>query len=259
MALAVICVRMARGPTFVSMGRSEATELAKLAETPCCDVPVALANQINSFASAQGSGVLKDINAYNSQANIRRRWPGIPGGGPSMPVNARCFSDQDATMVQMAREAGVTSPDHTAKTFEVYRESSRDGVGAASLKHEPILGEEESHGFERCGLARRTPPVSSSTLTAAVSRAPRPGRASGESWVRTGMREVPRARLSVPGTSTARPLATRIMSSPSVPAVMVGRGTARGVPVTRRRLATVGTMYCRMSAALVPPLGVWRP
>lgn len=286
MALAAICVRMARGPTFVSMGRPEATELDKRAEMPLCDAPIGLADQVTKFAAAQGSAVPKVVKGYNGQANIYRCRPGSHWGGPSTPVNSRSLTDTGTTKVQLARVARLSSADDTigllegvfrrlrAKTVNVYGEPSRDGVAATSLKHEPILGEEKSHGFAPYGLARPivaflskwiipmsarwTPPELSWTLTAAVSRASRPGGASGESWVRAGMREAPQAWLSVPATSTADIAATRIVSSPSTPVVMAGPGAARGVHVTRRRVATLGTVLCEMGAALVPHFGVWR-
>ncbi|WP_392670460.1 nucleotide sugar dehydrogenase [Streptomyces sp. LN785] len=97
-----------------NLGTSEASELAKLAETTYRDVNIALANQFARFADRQGVDILKVIEACNSQPYSHIHLPGIAVGGHCIPVYPRMYlwNDPTATVVRSAREANAAMPEY---------------------------------------------------------------------------------------------------------------------------------------------------
>ncbi|MGA4670816.1 nucleotide sugar dehydrogenase [Propionibacteriaceae bacterium Y1923] len=118
------------------MGSAEAAEMAKLAETTYRDVNIGLANQFGKFAEKNGIDVFKVIEASNSQPFSHIHRPGIAVGGHCIPVYPRLYlyTDPDASIVRVAREANMTMPEHTIAKVE-------DGFGGdLSGKRIVVLG-----------------------------------------------------------------------------------------------------------------------
>jgi nucleotide sugar dehydrogenase len=95
-----------------NLGTSEASELAKLAETTYRDVNIGLANQFAQFAASNGIDVYAVIEACNSQPFSHIHQPGIAVGGHCIPIYPRMYlwNDPEATVVRAAREANVGMP-----------------------------------------------------------------------------------------------------------------------------------------------------
>lgn len=163
------------------LGSTEASELAKLAETTYRDVNIGLANQFARFADNNGIDIYKVIEASNSQPYSHIHQPGIAVGGHCIPVYPRLYlwNDPNATIVRAAREANAGMPDYTIGLLEgahgtltgqrivVLGASYRGGVketafsgvystiealksrGAIALVHDPMYTDEElnSLGF----------------------------------------------------------------------------------------------------------------
>lgn len=96
------------------LGSTEASELAKLAETTYRDVNIGLANQFARYADTVGVDVFKVIDACNSQPYSHIHRPGIAVGGHCIPVYPRLYlwNDPDATVVRAAREANAGMPQY---------------------------------------------------------------------------------------------------------------------------------------------------
>lgn len=101
------------------LGSSEASELAKLAETTYRDVNIALANQFALFSETHGIDVQKVIDASNSQPFSHIHRPGIAVGGHCIPIYPRMYlwNDPAATVVSAARDANKAMPDHVVQTL----------------------------------------------------------------------------------------------------------------------------------------------
>ena len=101
------------------LGNSEASELAKLAETTYRDVNIALANQFALFAEQNGIDIHKVIDASNSQPFSHIHRPGIAVGGHCIPIYPRMYlwNDPAATVVRTAREANKAMPSHVVSTL----------------------------------------------------------------------------------------------------------------------------------------------
>ena len=101
------------------LGSSEASELAKLAETTYRDVNIALANQFALFAEQNGIDIHKVIDASNSQPFSHIHRPGIAVGGHCIPIYPRMYlwNDPAATVVRTAREANKAMPSHVVNTL----------------------------------------------------------------------------------------------------------------------------------------------
>ncbi len=99
------------------LGTSEASEMAKLAETTYRDVNIALANQFAIFAEGANIDIAKVIAASNSQPYSHIHQPGIAVGGHCIPIYPRFYlwNDPQATVVRSAREANAAMPDHAVK------------------------------------------------------------------------------------------------------------------------------------------------
>lgn len=94
------------------LGSTEASEMAKLAETTYRDVNIALANQFAIFADRVGVDIFRVIDASNSQPYSHIHRPGIAVGGHCIPVYPRIYlsNDPDATVVSVAREVNAAMP-----------------------------------------------------------------------------------------------------------------------------------------------------
>lgn len=103
---------LARPNGVWNLGSSEASELAKLAETTYRDVNIGLANQFAQFATSNGIDVYAVIEACNSQPFSHIHQPGIAVGGHCIPIYPRMYlwNDPEATVVRAAREANVGMP-----------------------------------------------------------------------------------------------------------------------------------------------------
>ena len=168
-----------RGNGVWDMGSAEAAEMAKLAETTYRDVNIGLANQFGKFAAANGIDVHKVIEASNSQPYSHIHRPGIAVGGHCIPVYPRLYlyTDPEASIVRVAREANMTMPGYAIGLVEgllgdlagrrvvvlgaSYRgrvkETAFSGVfptveilaskGAVVLVHDPMYSDEELTRF----------------------------------------------------------------------------------------------------------------
>jgi nucleotide sugar dehydrogenase len=102
------------------LGSSEASELAKLAETTYRDVNIGLANQFAMFAADKGIDVYSVIDACNSQPFSHVHQPGIAVGGHCIPIYPRMYlwNDPQATVVRAARDANVGMPRYAVGILE---------------------------------------------------------------------------------------------------------------------------------------------
>ena len=168
------------------LGSSEASELAKLAETTYRDVNIGLANQFARFAADNGIDVYAVIDACNSQPFSHIHQPGIAVGGHCIPIYPRMYlwNDPAATVVRAAREANAQMPAYTVdvlkaahgdlkgQTVVVLGAAYRGGVketafsgifatvdslksaGATALVHDPMYTDDElaHYGFTAYNL-----------------------------------------------------------------------------------------------------------
>lgn len=166
---------LARGNGVWDIGSTEASEMAKLAETTYRDVNIGLANQFALFAEGVGIDVQQVIAASNSQPFSHIHQPGIAVGGHCIPIYPRFYlwNDPEATVVRAAREANVQMPMHavnllkaelselTGKRVAVLGAAYRGGVketafsgvfpvaaalasqGAIALVHDPMYTDDE--------------------------------------------------------------------------------------------------------------------
>jgi nucleotide sugar dehydrogenase len=170
---------LARANGVWDLGSSEASEMAKLAETTYRDVNIGLANQFARFAAANGIDVYEVIDASNSQPFSHIHRPGIAVGGHCIPIYPRMYlwNDPEATVVRAAREANMAMPEYAIAVLEgaygdldgarvvvlgaAYRggvkETAFSGVfptvealrsrGAEVLVHDPMYTDDELAGF----------------------------------------------------------------------------------------------------------------
>ncbi|KJL26332.1 nucleotide sugar dehydrogenase [Microbacterium azadirachtae] len=102
------------------LGTTEASEMAKLAETTYRDVNIGLANQFGLFAASHGIDVYKVIEACNSQPYSHIHRPGIAVGGHCIPVYPRLYlaTDPEADIVRTARQLNASMPDRLVSRAE---------------------------------------------------------------------------------------------------------------------------------------------
>ena len=114
---------------------SEASEMAKLAETTYRDVNIALANQFAKFAETANIDISKVIAASNSQPFSHIHQPGIAVGGHCIPIYPRFYlwNDPEATVVRAAREANAGMPEHAVSILS-------SELGSLSGKEVAVLG-----------------------------------------------------------------------------------------------------------------------
>jgi len=115
-----------------NLGTSEASELAKLAETTYRDVNIGLANTFARYADRIGVDVAAVIEACNSQPFSHIHQPGIAVGGHCIPVYPRMYlwNDPDAEVVRVARAANAAMP---AYAVDLLAEEVGTGAGAEDL------------------------------------------------------------------------------------------------------------------------------
>ena len=111
---------LARANGVWDLGSSEASELAKLAETTYRDVNIGLANQFARFAATRGVDVMQVIDASNSQPYSHIHRPGVAVGGHCIPIYPRFYlwNDPEATVVRAAREANAAMPEYAVGLLE---------------------------------------------------------------------------------------------------------------------------------------------
>ena len=118
-----------------AMGSTEASEMAKLAETTYRDVNIALANQFALFSENNGINFSAVREACNSQPFSHIHLPGIAVGGHCIPVYPRLYlwNDPEATVVSAARNANALMPEKIVTRIE-------KELGSLSGKKVVILG-----------------------------------------------------------------------------------------------------------------------
>jgi nucleotide sugar dehydrogenase len=136
------------------LGSSEASELAKLAETTYRDVNIGLANQFARFADTVGIDVTKVIEACNTQPYSHIHQPGIAVGGHCIPIYPRMYlwNDPTATVVRSAREANAAMP---AYAVDLLAEAYGDLTGASVL----VLGAAYRGGVKETAFSGVFPTV----------------------------------------------------------------------------------------------------
>lgn len=166
---------LARPNGVWDLGSSEASELAKLAETTYRDVNIGLANQFARFADKASIDIYSVIEACNSQFYSHIHQPGIAVGGHCIPIYPQMYlwNDPDATVVRAARAANRAMPEYAidllrksiadlqGKRIAVLGAAYRGGVketafsgvfdvvaglreaGATPLVHDPMYSDEE--------------------------------------------------------------------------------------------------------------------
>lgn len=102
------------------MGSSEASELAKLAETTYRDVNIALANTFALHSAEIGVDAYKVIEACNSQPYSHIHRPGIAVGGHCIPVypNMYLAGDPGASIVSEARKLNLSMIDKAVEQVQ---------------------------------------------------------------------------------------------------------------------------------------------
>ena len=118
-----------------NIGTSEASELAKLAETTYRDVNIGLANQFAKYAAANGIDIYSVIEACNSQPFSHIHKPGIAVGGHCIPIYPRMYlwNDPNATVVSAARDANAAMPGYAANLLA-------ESLGPLAGKKVAVLG-----------------------------------------------------------------------------------------------------------------------
>lgn len=103
-----------------NLGSSEASEMAKLAETTYRDVNIGLANQFARYADTRGIDIYSVIDACNSQVFSHIHRPGVAVGGHCIPIYPQMYlwNDPDATVVRAARAANRAMPQYAVSLLE---------------------------------------------------------------------------------------------------------------------------------------------
>lgn len=116
------------------LGRAEAAEFAKLAETTYRDANIALANEFARFADTIGVDVHMVIAAANSQPFSHVHSPGIAVGGHCIPVYPRLYlaGDPEARMPAAARTVNEAMPAYAVARLAAHLEGL-DGLRVAVL------------------------------------------------------------------------------------------------------------------------------
>lgn len=145
------------------LGSSEASELAKLAETTYRDVNIGLANQFARFADSRDIDVLKVIEACNSQPFSHIHLPGIAVGGHCIPIYPRLYlwNDPTATVVRSAREANAAMPEYAV---DLLAAAYGDLTGATVL----VLGAAYRGGVKETAFSGVFPTVESLAARGAI-------------------------------------------------------------------------------------------
>lgn len=126
---------LARENGVWDLGSSEASEMAKLAETTYRDVNIGLANQFARFADTAGIDIYQVIDACNSQFFSHIHQPGIAVGGHCIPIYPQMYlwNDPAATVVRAAREANKAMPSYAVSQLQ-------EKIGPLQGKRVAVLG-----------------------------------------------------------------------------------------------------------------------
>jgi nucleotide sugar dehydrogenase len=118
-----------------NLGSSEASELAKLAETTYRDVNIGLANTFARYADKIGVDVAGVIEACNSQPFSHIHQPGIAVGGHCIPVYPRMYlwNDPEAEVVRAARAANAAMPEYAVELLAQEHDGALAGTRVAVL------------------------------------------------------------------------------------------------------------------------------
>ena len=137
------------------LGTSEASEMAKLAETTYRDVNIALANQFAIFAEGANIDIAKVIAASNSQPFSHIHQPGIAVGGHCIPIYPRFYlwNDPEATVVRAARQANADMPAHAVSLLG-------EELGSLAGKKVAVLGISYRGGVKESAFSGVFPTVS---------------------------------------------------------------------------------------------------
>lgn len=116
------------------LGSTEASEMAKLAETTYRDVNIGLANQFAKYADTRNIDIYAVIEACNSQFFSHIHTPGIAVGGHCIPIYPQMYlwNDPQATIVRAARAANRSMP-HYAVDLLSEKHGSLEGQRVAVL------------------------------------------------------------------------------------------------------------------------------
>jgi nucleotide sugar dehydrogenase len=146
------------------LGSSEASELAKLAETTYRDVNIGLANQFARYAQGLDVDITTVIEACNTQPYSHIHQPGIAVGGHCIPVYPRLYlwNDPLATVVRSAREANAAMP---AYAIDLLAAAYGDLEGASVL----ILGAAYRGGVKETAFSGVFPTVAALTARGATA------------------------------------------------------------------------------------------
>ncbi|CAN5523576.1 nucleotide sugar dehydrogenase [soil metagenome] len=108
-----------------NLGSSEASEMAKLAETTYRDVNIGLANQFARYADSQHIDIYAVIEACNSQVFSHIHQPGIAVGGHCIPIYPQMYlwNDPEATIVRAARAANRGMPHYAVSLLQQHHGS----------------------------------------------------------------------------------------------------------------------------------------
>ena len=108
-----------------NLGSSEASEMAKLAETTYRDVNIGLANQFARYADTRQIDIYAVIEACNSQVFSHIHQPGIAVGGHCIPIYPQMYlwNDPEATIVRAARAANRAMPHYAVGLLEQHHGS----------------------------------------------------------------------------------------------------------------------------------------
>lgn len=125
---------LARPNGVWNLGSTEASEMAKLAETTYRDVNIGLANQFARYADTRAIDIYAVIEACNSQYFSHIHTPGIAVGGHCIPIYPQMYlwNDPQATIVRAARAANRSMP-HYAVDLLAEKHGSLDGQRVAVL------------------------------------------------------------------------------------------------------------------------------
>ncbi|WP_417554204.1 nucleotide sugar dehydrogenase [Microbacterium sp.] len=136
------------------LGSTEASEMAKLAETTYRDVNIGLANQFGTFAASHGIDVYKVIEACNSQPYSHIHRPGIAVGGHCIPVYPRLYlsTDPDADIVRVARQYNASMPERLVA-------QAADLLGDLSGRRAVVLGAAYRGGVKETAFSGVFPTV----------------------------------------------------------------------------------------------------
>lgn len=146
-----------------NLGSSEASEMAKLAETTYRDVNIALANQFAKFAEGANIDIAKVISASNSQPYSHIHQPGIAVGGHCIPIYPRFYlwNDPKATVVKAAREANAGMPEHAVSILQ-------DELGSLTGRKVAVLGISYRGGVKESAFSGVFPTVAALKNSGAI-------------------------------------------------------------------------------------------